>query len=81
MPPINLPVLKSKPRAPADIIGIYEGGFYHDCGAYRPAGRCKMRANNEKTFPFCHVCRYLMVDRVDPTRHARLDAFYPEVSI
>jgi hypothetical protein len=40
-----------------------------------------MRANNEKTFPFCHVCRYLMVDRVDPTRHARLDAFYPEVSI
>jgi hypothetical protein len=80
MPAINLPVIKQRPRALADIIGLFEGGFYHDCGVYRPAGRCKMRANDEKTVPFCHVCCYLIVDRVNPTRHWRLDKSYPEVS-
>jgi hypothetical protein len=26
--------------------------------------------------PFCHVCRYIIVDRVDPTKHGELDDIY-----
>jgi hypothetical protein len=80
--PMNLPLppLSRTPHNLPDIIGLWEGGFYVDCGVYRPAGRCRMRSNHEKTLPFCHVCKYLMVDRVDPTQHPALDAFYPEVA-
>src|SRR5262249_12533566 len=80
MTPTNLPPLSKTPRPRADVIGIYEGGRYHDCGVFRPAGRCKMRTGHDKTMPFCHVCRYLLVDRVDPTKHGELDDIYPEVS-
>jgi hypothetical protein len=76
MTPTNLPALSRRPRTLADIVGIYEGASYHDCGVFRPAGRCKMRSGYRKLVPFCHVCRYLLVDRVDPTRHGALDAVY-----
>jgi hypothetical protein len=77
MTPTNLPPLSNiKSLIEQDIIGIYEGGSYHDCGVYRPAGRCRMRSGYQKTIPFCHVCRYLIVDRVDPTLHGALDAIY-----
>jgi fructose-specific component phosphotransferase system IIB-like protein len=75
--PTNLPTLSNaKKLIAADIIGIFEGGGYHDCGVYRPAGRCKMRSGTRKLVPFCHVCRYLIVDRVDPTKHFDLDEIY-----
>jgi len=77
MSPTNLPVFSNaKKLILADVIGLYEGGGYHDCGVYRPAGRCKMRSASEKLMPFCHVCRYLIVDRIDPARHGVLDAIY-----
>jgi hypothetical protein len=84
MTPTNVPKLKFKrsPPAPADIIGIYEGGFHFDCGIFRPAGRCIMRTSDqlittkEKVIPFCQVCRYLIVDRVDATKLADLDKMY-----
>jgi hypothetical protein len=79
MTPTNLPPLARRPRTTADIIGIYEGASYHDCGVFRPAGRCKMRVSTEKIVPFCQVCRYLIVERVDPTRHGVLDALYENV--
>jgi hypothetical protein len=78
MPPGNLPPLTRSPRTRADILGVYEGGSYHDCGIYRPAGRCKMR-NTDTTIPFCHVCRYALVDRVSPPHHPVLDAGYERV--
>jgi hypothetical protein len=80
MVPRNLPTLSKKPRNLSEIIGIYDGGGGHDCGVFRPAGRCKMRNNNDETVPFCHICRYLIVDRLDPTKHGELDALYPEVA-
>lgn len=79
--PTNLPGLSKRPRNKADIIGIYEGGYYHDCGVFRPAGRCRMRNSNTITIPFCHVCRYILVEAVDPTKHGDLDKLYPEVSL
>jgi hypothetical protein len=81
--PTNLPSplkLPSKLPSPADIIGLYDGGAGFDCGVFRPAGRCPMRRGYHATTPFCHVCKYLMVDQVDPTQHPALDAFYPEVA-
>jgi len=85
MTPINMPTLKynkTPPATPADIIGIYEGGGHVDCGIFRPAGRCKMRTSDDffvpqnKIVPFCQVCRYLIVDRVDAMKLAKLDAMY-----
>lgn len=77
--PTNLPSLTVRPRTKADIVGIYEGGDQHDCGVFRPAGRCRMRDQNIIMTPFCFVCRYLIVDRVDPAVHGKLDRLYPEV--
>jgi hypothetical protein len=79
MTPTNLPHKFVPPfdvAARSDIIGIYEGGGHHDCGVFRPAGRCKMREQFTQGVPFCHVCRYILVDRVDPTRHGELDDLY-----
>jgi hypothetical protein len=75
MTPTNLPKLSKSPPTKADIIGVYEGGGYHDCGVFRPAGRCRMRSSLA-TMPFCHVCRYVIVDAVDPTKHGDLDKLY-----
>jgi hypothetical protein len=80
MKPTNLPRLRTKPRVVHNIIGIYEGGGGHDCGVFRPAGHCKMRNSHDRTIPFCHVCRYIMVDTLDPTRHGELDKLYPLVA-
>jgi hypothetical protein len=38
-----------------------------------------MRNSDVKTTPLCHVCRYLIVDRIDPTRHGELDKLCPVV--
>jgi len=72
-------VLKKAPKDRGDIVGLYEGANYHDCGVFRPAGRCKMRKGMSTTQPFCHVCRYVIVDTIDPTLHGDLDKLYPQV--
>jgi hypothetical protein len=81
MTPTNLPTspklkFKKNPATMADVIGIYEGGGHFDCGVFRPAGRCKMRTAEDRLMPFCHVCRYLIVDRIDPMKFADLDKMY-----
>jgi hypothetical protein len=78
MLPTNLPPLNfsKKPATMADVLGIYEGGGHIDCEEYRPAGRCKMRTADDKAVPFCHVCRYIMVDRVEALKLAELDQLY-----
>ena len=62
-------------------IGVYEGGNYHSGMNYRPAGNCKMRtmADTDGGGEFCHVCKYLIVNRVDPGLHGDLDKkYYPK---
>ncbi len=81
MTPTNLPALTKKPANPQDIIGIYEGGGSHDCGVFRPAGRCKMRQGDNASVIFRHVCRYAIVDRVNPGKHGELDLLYPDVAL
>ncbi|WP_050024137.1 M64 family metallopeptidase [Verrucomicrobium sp. BvORR034] len=79
MSPTNLPTGFKKPRklpSRADIIGIYDGGGHLDCGVYRPAGRCRMRHRINASLPFCQVCRYVIVDKVDPALQGALDVLY-----
>ena len=76
------------PAIPSRIIGAYEGGATFSCGVYHPAGACIMRAplasGNERGITsfdkgdvhgFCAVCRYLIVDRVDPRLHWLMTLF------
>lgn len=77
--PTNLPVPLTLPKklpSKADIIGLYDGGAGFDCGVFRSAGRCRMRRGHDATTPFCHVCRYVIVDHVNPAKHRKLDDFY-----
>lgn len=69
-----------KPCKGYKLIGLYEGGGTFTTRAYRPAGACKMRNHegSDGEGEFCFVCKYLIVNRVDPSKHAELDAsFYP----
>lgn len=61
------------------LIGVYEGGGGHVCNVYRPAGGCKMRTaeGEDEEGEFCFVCKYLIVNRVDSSKHEVLDREYP----
>jgi hypothetical protein len=71
-----------------DLIGVYEGGGHYAGQIFRPSGLCKMRSGIPLKGPnfgfkygshFCHVCKYLIVHRVDPGVHSVLDReYYPE---
>jgi len=73
------------PRPPllsSFIVGLYEGGDTFDCDVYRPTGVCIMRrsrfldvvTNRDRAYEFCAVCRYAIVDVVDPTQHPAVEA-------
>ena len=63
-------------------MGLYEGGVVHDCDVYHPTGICLMKTKTfdggggERSYQFCPVCRYAMVDLLDPTLHGRMDDLY-----
>lgn len=59
------------------VIGIWEGAVRFAGGMYRPAGDCKMRDSGDAAF--CFVCKWLIVNRVNPGAHAILtERFYPK---
>jgi len=85
--PVSLPPNSQFiPQNDSDIIGLYEGGHHLACDMFRPAGRCKMRTGqiitsgggqiSMNTAPFCHVCQYVIVDRIDPLQLVALDKQY-----
>jgi hypothetical protein len=82
MPAANLPpgLPPDRPKNKQNIVGIYDGGHYHDCGVYHPTGLCLMRTGGDRSLMrsarFCQVCRYVIVDAVDSTKHGELDALY-----
>jgi hypothetical protein len=81
VPATNLPAGLSLPKGlatKADIIGIYDGGGGFDCEVFRPAGRCRMRRGLSATTPFCAVCRYFIVDHLDPMAHKVLNDLYEQ---
>lgn len=62
------------------LIGVYEGAQMWAGAHYRPSGACKMRASGGagELGSFCYVCMWLLVNRIDPGRHAFVSRmFYP----
>lgn len=82
----NLPaeLLQKPPQFRSRIVGLYESGGGYFCGIYDPTGACLMRASFHSDTSgdpislsnFCHVCRYVLVDRIDPSKHGIIDADY-----
>lgn len=61
----------------SQIVGLYDGGASFYCGVYHPTGACLMRTPagpSFGTYILCPVCQYVVVDHVDPTKHAIVDA-------
>lgn len=58
------------------IVGLYEGGGKDTCGIMRPAGKCMMRNSHEEHAFFCPVCRYVIVDFINPFVHFEIDREY-----
>jgi hypothetical protein len=61
------------------IIGLYEGGAQRARDIFHPAGNCMMRDDHDEAAEFCHVCRYVIVDMVDPSKHFEIDLDYGDV--
>ena len=77
------------PAIPSRIVGAYEGGATFSCNVFHPAGMCIMRepladrAEQQITHflegdihIFCPVCRYIIVDNIDPRLHGNIDSVY-----
>jgi hypothetical protein len=58
------------------IVGLYEGGHQYATGIFHPTGTCVMRNSHDGSTEFCAVCRYIMVDFIDPFRHRQIDLDY-----
>ena len=67
-----------------NIIAIYEGGGEYDCQAYRSNGYSKMRSasidhtalHTVTVNPFNYVSKYFLINKINPTKLAALDALY-----
>ena len=66
---------KEKPR----IVGLYEGGELFASGIFHPTGTCMMRTPHSDTAEFCTVCRYVLVDLINPRRHFEIDRDYDDI--
>ena len=60
------------------IVGLYEGGMGNMTGVFHPTGNCKMTAHDGGA-RFCQVCRYVLVDAINPSRHYFIDPEYTEI--
>jgi hypothetical protein len=73
------------------IVGLFEDGANAPQDVYRPTGVCLMRnsfiarfrageliATKEQAYEFCPVCRYVMVDTVDPSQHRAINIDYED---
>jgi hypothetical protein len=58
------------------VVGVYYGGSLYACGILHPTGQCMMRNSGDDSTGFCPVCRYALVDRIDPDQHAWIDSDY-----
>ena len=63
-------------RHDARIVGLYEGGAHFAKDVFHPAGACKMRSSRNEFWPFCPVCRYVLVEFIDPSVHPVIDVEY-----
>ncbi|MBM2619317.1 hypothetical protein JIG36_27575 [Actinoplanes sp. LDG1-06] len=84
-PATNFPLntAPQPPRYSSWIVGLYENGMLYDCDVYHPTGICLMgrlsfvdTVKRDRAYQFCPVCRYAVVDLLDPSQHGAIDADY-----
>ncbi len=65
-----------------EVIGVYEGAGISRCRTYRPAGYCRMRHHYDYNLSdhvaFCFVCKYMILNIINPGQHPALDTEYPD---
>lgn len=66
---------RNRPR----IVGLFEGGALYRKGIYHPTGHCIMRDSHTSGREFCAVCRYILVDIIDPYKHWEIDRSYEKI--
>jgi hypothetical protein len=85
-PNVEIPPMMGTAALPAAnkerVVAAFTGAVFVD-GVLRPCGACKMRsvATDPKIGhfePFCFICQYVIVGKVDPTLLADLDKDYPK---
>ncbi len=61
-----------------EIIGLYAGGARHHGGIYHPAAQCMMRRGliDGEFIELCAVCRYTLVNLIDPMQFEAFDEDY-----
>jgi hypothetical protein len=78
-PPTIIPNFTLPPLA-HEVVGLYEGGGTWTRGVYRPCGGCRMRNFDPAArlqLGFCFVCKYMLVNLIDPSVHHIIDSEYP----
>jgi hypothetical protein len=73
-----LPDLFSR-RNTLQVVGLYSGGVRFGCGVFHPTGACMMRNHHPNNSVFCPVCRYALVDLIDPAKHREMDLDYGDI--
>ncbi|GAB3945969.1 hypothetical protein GCM10028805_15920 [Spirosoma harenae] len=70
-------------RRKKEVIGLYAGGDQRHGGVYHPAASCMMRSSisDGHYTELCAVCRYTLVNLIDPTKHRDFDADYMDRNI
>ncbi len=76
IPDVLVPSCSSQKKK---IVGMYSGGSRFHGDVYHGTGKCFMRnEQNESSFDgFCMVCKYVLIDMIDPFKHGTLNARYP----
>lgn len=88
--PVNLPSDLARPSEATRrrIVGLFAGGKEFACDVFHASGECVMRKetfletnrstglSERRTYQFCHVCRYALVDQIDPKQHLQIDKQY-----
>jgi hypothetical protein len=60
------------------IVALYSCGQRFHGNMYHPTAQCFMRSHTHDGSydEFCAVCKYILVDMIDPSKHGQLDEFY-----
>ena len=60
------------------VVGLYAGGYRYHSKIYHPTARCMMRQGliNRKYTELCAVCRYTLVNLINPLKFKEFDDDY-----
>ncbi|HMJ46131.1 MAG TPA: hypothetical protein VK498_02315, partial [Ferruginibacter sp.] len=78
--PVPIPHVNISASIKHRLLGMHEGAGGYNCGVVRTAAVCKMRSEyltGRGHFMFCHLCKYIIVQEFNPSKHSNLESQYP----